>query len=151
MPHGGFARAGARRQHGVDCRFRIFEPRFDAAQRRIGSGALILPLLVQLARNAADLRIGQLGRKRKRFELNAELFERAAVFVLAVIVFLALGLTRVEHRVAPSAKLLPQRALIAPRQRQPLGLLLPSGLERPDLRRHVAIQRFGCERRGVID
>ncbi len=73
------------------------------------------------------------------------------MLVLAAVLLLALALARVEHRVAGGAKLVPQRALVALRQRQSLGFGLPFRLDRLDLRRQFALHRFGCQRRHFVD
>ena len=76
---------------------------------------------------------------------------RATALVLVVVLLPALRLARLEDGVARCAKLLPERALVALRERQLLRLRLPSRLYRLHLRWRVALGRPGGQRRRLVD
>ena len=72
-------------------------------------------------------------------------------FVLEVPGLLALRLAGFEDGIARRAKPLPERPLVALRQRERLGVRLPPGLDRLDPRRCVALHRRPRERGGLVD
>src|SRR5262249_14522671 len=129
LPHRVLACACTRTDRRLDGGTRIPESRLEAVRRRLG-GVARLPLILQLARRAPHRLLVFVGRECQRFERRASLLERAPSFALAALVLLPLRVARVEDGIARGTKLLPQRTLVALRERHLLRLLLPLRLYR---------------------